>query len=251
MGLSIETIVDQDVALWGKQTKFDGVPLVIDDPAGDGWTPKFPTLTDRSRTLAFHECPRRRFYGYEYLGTGVRLKAAAVPLITGTYVHEGLACLLLGKPVEEAVQIALEGYMLEVESRGIQLESIHQDKLYIAYEQKALIEALLRAYAIHQLPILLKDYVVLEVEREEVLPLSSNLIWQARLDALLMEKAEGNDLHIMSFKTAASFDKRTDAGNRHDMQGISEAAAVNHRIAKWWHLIQKYIATHPDAGDDL
>ena len=62
------------------------------------------------------------------------------------------------------------------------------------------------------------------------LELDEEIWWQSRADGLLEELSSG-DLYVLSYKTAASWDDRTEASANHDMQGLSEAAAINHRLA--------------------
>jgi hypothetical protein len=126
-----------------------------------------------------------RYYAYHFNGIGVSPVKLSIPLTVGTYVHQGLEILLnasmnnfeisdpehLGRDwVDIAVEKALKGYMDEIESRNFDLEA-NEDILQIVTENKNIIEALIRAYAVQQLPILLRDYEVVDVEREEVAPL--------------------------------------------------------------------------------
>ena len=60
------------------------------------------------------------------------------------------------------------------------------------------------------------------------------LVLMARADALLLERVSG-DLYIQSFKTAASYDRRTAGEANHDVQGLSEVAATEARLYKRWH----------------
>jgi hypothetical protein len=208
---------------------------ISSEHANGASSPPFRVLTDRSRVIEYQRCPRARWWGYEYKGRGIRPKAASIPLSTGTYVHVGLGALLEGKGVEAAVKAAVNGYMLEIERRDIQVEYLTEDRVYVAHEQKALIEALIRAYEAWQLPRLLEEYDVLEVEQEDLFGLTEEIGWQARLDGLLREKASG-DLYVMSFKTAASWDRRKESEGRHDMQGLSEPRAVEVRLKQDWKI---------------
>lgn len=188
--------------------------------------------TDRSRVLDYHECPRKRYWGYEFYRVGIQLKAAAIPLVTGAHTHVGLEALLKGYQPDDAVADALAGYDLEVGRRGLDLDNITEDQTFVRAEQRALVEALTRAYAAYQLPKLKEDYLVLEVEKEDAFPFVYSegrmVFWQARTDGLLRDKMT-DDLVAMSFKTAAVWDRRKDAEASHDMQGLSEPAAVEYR----------------------
>lgn len=129
---------------------------------------------------------------------------------------------------------------------------------YLAKEQAQLVEALVRAYCRRRLVPLLEQFTVLEVEREGEWLLSNGDFGQAagnakygenwagegsdpfelwfmsRPDALLLEK-ESQQLYLMSFKTAATWDMRKEKDAQHDMQGLSEGVEVEQRLARWWH----------------
>jgi len=135
---------------------------------------------------------------------------------------------------------------------------------YLWKEQSGLVEALVRAYARRKLRPLLESHEVLEVEREGEWELSSwygpryvetgeivnagtldeakvfetehvSLRFMSRPDALLRSRAD-NSLYLMSFKTAASWDRRKELDAQHDMQGLSEGVEVERRLGEWWHL---------------
>lgn len=209
--------------------------------------------SDRSRLLCYQHCPRERFLEYHLLGTGVRRNRISIPLMTGIVVHTGRAHMLnqivalgdVSRPdlkvdVDAAVQAALEEYRAELKVRGLDVE-LGEDAQAVVDEQIALTEGLLRAYAKAGLPRLLEQYRVLEVEREDVWPHFTNagserdgdrwVDFQSRADALLQERQTG-DLYIDSLKTAAQYDHRKDEENRHDVQGLSEAAVVERRLRR-------------------
>lgn len=190
------------------------------------------TLVDRSRIISYQSCPRMRWLQYHRDGTGLVPLRLNIPLTVGGCVHEGLEDLLSGKGVEEAVKRAVGKYWAEVRLRGIQSES-GDDEDIVAKEQAALIEGMLRGYEKVQLPKLLAEYEVLEVEKEESFQLADDIVLMARADALLLERESG-DLYIQSFKTAASWDSRTDKSAQFDMQGLSEMAAVEGRLGMRW-----------------
>jgi len=216
-------------------------------------------FSDRSRFLEFQKCPTSRYLAYSWGGTGLRRVRATIPLVTGSAVHAGMASLLnqilkLGDvpgvwahvDVDGAVAAALEEYELELIGRGLDVE-LGEDAQWVTDEQRALIEGLVRAYAVAPtgLQALLEQYRVLEVEREDVwegfthaglAEDGARIDFQARADGLLQERGSA-DLYVLSFKTASSFDYRQEASNRHDVQGLSEAAVIERGLR----------ATDPDA----
>jgi hypothetical protein len=253
--------------------------------------------TSRSAILESQRCPRARYIGYIWGGTGLSKVRATIPLATGSWTHEGLAFLLktyqalgcvLESHVDGAVQVALDGYRTELAARGLDIE-LGEDGAYVAEEQLALVEGMLRAYAAKGLGELVEKYEVLEVEREDVwngfaewithpstgtcprcrlgndtdgdgncsicarqtdaevaetrkfiddLKAKDRVNLQACADALLRERSTG-DLYLLSFKTAAGWDYRKDGENRHDVQGLSEAAVIERRLVQWWDCLHQ------------
>jgi hypothetical protein len=183
-------------------------------------------LTDRSRILEWQRCPRARYLSYHYDGTGLASTRFAVPLATGAFIHEGLAVLLGGGDVEDAVLVATEKYRAHARSY-IGAQGVNDDRYdYLIAEQTALTEALLRVYALKQLPGLLSEFEVVRIEKEYEYEIAPGIVLMVRVDALLKQRATG-DLYVMSFKT----DKGKDiagkvAEARHDIQGLTEPLAV-------------------------
>ena len=218
--------------------------------------------TSRSAIIEYQRCPRARYLGYEWSGTGLAKVRATIPLATGSWTHAGLASMLLDVQagwqvdVDKAVQVALTGYQEELAARGLDIE-LGEDGAYVAEEQLALVEGMLRAYAAKGLGELVEKYEVLEVEREDVWtgfskwtgptthlvedeevythvePDGHQVDLQARADGLLRERSTG-DLYLLSFKTAAGWDARRDGDARHDVQGLSEAAVTERRLVEEW-----------------
>ncbi len=189
--------------------------------------------------MEYQRCPRARLVGHHNRGRIIVLVRMAIPLATGIHVHTGIAHLLVGGAVEVAVKNAIDAYREEIETRGLDYQE-GEDAYFVASEQMALTEALVRAYHYHQLPKLRAEYTVLEVEHNDDEHMAiihdaegapMNLRWKSRADALLLEKATG-DLQILSLKTAASWDDRRDNENRHDDQGLSEVWAAEQRIKR-------------------
>lgn len=217
-------------------------------------------FSDRSRFIEFQRCPTARYLGYAWGGTGLRRIRATIPLVTGSAVHAGLAEMLSQVQaqgdvpgawahidVDKCVAAALDIYAEELKGRGLDVE-LGEDAQWVTDEQRALIEGLVRAYAIAPtgLQALLEQYRILEVEREDVWEgftrarLDDNgarVDFQARADGLIQERGTA-DLYILSFKTASSFDYQQENENRHDVQGLSEAAVVERRLCKDWQDIQ-------------
>jgi hypothetical protein len=207
--------------------------------------------TSRSAVITHQRCPRRRYKGYHEQGLGITKIKLAAPLATGGYTHIGLASLLRGSSVDEAVGLACEAYKQEVGARGLDLEQ-NEDQAMKAVEQIALTEAFIHLAHRRVIPELLAEYELLDVEREEWFVLYEDqrmvLVLEARCDGLLRERihmmpetpalspstmlSPAGDLYVLSWKTLASWDKRTRKEAKTDMQGLSEAYAVELRVGE-------------------
>lgn len=142
-------------------------------------------------TVGQRECAMARYLGYHAgkHGTGYRLKAKSVPLVTGGAVHTGLELLgqwildwqdahpeqiLVDVPVPAVAWAATEAatrYRAQAEARGLSLgiseaEGAAAIALLIA-EQATLIEALVWVYALTRLQTMTTRYRLLQVEAEE------------------------------------------------------------------------------------
>lgn len=219
-------------------------------------------LTDRSRTLTYQRCNRARWLEYEYRGLGIRANALNVDQWTGICVHVGVNGLIEGKSEDESVGLGLEKYWPEVKKYGLWVED-NIDASYVANEQAAMVEALVRLYSRYCLPRIKERFWIVEAEREDITTLvhgedtlchcgdyfkdhgySSNhypvelmlgspeILWQSRADALFLEK-DTLDLYIHSLKTAKTWGQKDDDSARCDMQGLSEIWAVDNRLKKW------------------
>lgn len=175
-------------------------------------------LTDRTRIIDFQRCPRRRYWRYHFDQTGIEPQLTAKALTTGKLTHEGIDRLILGNDpdntIADILDLAEGEFTAETPGR---------------IEQLWLIEALLWAFHVRGLPQLQAQYEIIDTEREEELPLSEGLTLMARTDAILKEKETG-DIYLGSWKTTATYDQRKELYQRHDMQGISEPLAVEHRL---------------------
>jgi len=210
-------------------------------------------LSSRSRVQDGQRCQRARYLLHEAQGTGFSPAKVAVPLATGGAVHVGLENLLLGFGVENAVEASLEEFRGQCTGRQLDIEVL-ESQSFVFQEQMALTEALVRLVGTRVLPVLLKRYEVLEVERmdKEVLvqdrdsesrtfaeldenkcgPNSWSVMWRSIPDALVRDRESG-DLYIISWKTTTGFDLQKDQDARTDMQGLSEAWGVEERLMGW------------------
>ena len=130
-------------------------------------------------------------------------------------------------------------------------------------EQSGLVEGMVRAYARRRLLPLLTEFEVLEVEREGEWELAHrdddveagvfegyDIVFMSRPDALLRSRAD-NSLYLLSYKTAASWDRRKELDAQHDAQGLSEGVEVERRLGEWWAAMHTDKEINVDAARDL
>lgn len=186
------------------------------------------TRIDRSRHLELLRCPRARYLGYHYGGGGLTYSASrpSIYLITGGCIHKGLESLLLARGTEVAVGEALNEFVRQTfDIKGLEGQS-DENLSYTLAEQKALIEILLRLYAVRALSALLAEYEVLEVEQEYEWPLTPEITFMSRVDGLLRSRANG-DLVVLSFKTDSGYNPKAKIEDHQiDLQGLTEPWAV-------------------------
>lgn len=183
----------------------------------------------RSQYDAYQDCARKGWWLSEYPSggsvNGLQRKSLRVPLLTGGLIHDGIGMLLLGKPLEDTVKVITHTYDESVKARGFTPEDIGESPLVA--EQRAFVEAWVRAYARVRLEPTLAEFEVLDVEREEVVPLSADVTLLARCDAVLRRK-EDDAIFIKSFKTTS--DARWLDKEETSLQSMSEVLAVEARL---------------------
>ncbi len=188
-------------------------------------------IVDRSRLIDDQQCPRQGYWGYGYDGIGLDTLRKSVYLLRGHALHQGVAGMLAGYPtrLEDAVSIAsatFEGHA----RKGMEIEKGEENPPSIE-EEKRIIEGVLWAFTLTLLPRLRAQYTILDVEREEAVSLGDGVTLLARTDALLEHKID-HTLHIWSLKTTKVYDSRKEADGQTDIQGLSEALAVEARMQR-------------------
>ena len=203
--------------------------------------------TSRSEVEAYQDCPRYRFNQYHLLDKGVVPVAKSIPLVTGGAVHRGVEHLLnrvrIGETadVEMAVQIAKDQYATDCEIAGFSGKGVQTDRqmAYTFGEQKALVEGLIRAWALVELPNIIGRYKVVAVEREvEPLEIALGVMFMARVDAEFREIGSG-DYFNYSLKTMKSWNERSENSYKSDLQGVTEIWAVEEDAKRFDRVIDK------------
>lgn len=178
-----------------------------------------------------------RYFKYHAAnGYGFVKKGRSLPLATGSSIHEALAEVLIlhkdGKPTSdevyrEIIQAKIKDYQDLIKSRGFLHLEDKTEVLFTMHEQSTLIEGLYWGWIRVMLPELLRDFEILDVEREEAIvhgcscgnagsnDISSHssecsgILQQARPDFLARRRAEAGGNRLLrrlsnhDFKTAA------------------------------------------------
>jgi hypothetical protein len=197
-------------------------------------------FTSRSAIECYQDCNRYRYNQYFLGGKGVVLKQKSVPLVTGGAIHRGVEHLLnrvrIGQEpdIEVAVQEAVNQYIKDVEGIGFTGKGLQTDKQqwFTFNEQKALVEALVRAWYIVELPNLVKRFKILAVEREiQPIEIAPGIMFQSRVDAEFQE-IETKDYFNYSLKSCKQWGEMMEASYKDDLQGLTEIWAVESDAAR-------------------
>lgn len=208
-----------------------------------------PDFTSRSAIESYHTCPRLRWNQYHLLGKGVVGKALSVPLVTGGSVHRGVEHLAnrvrIGQApdLDTAVGLAVEEYEKECQDAGFSGRGLQTDQQqwFTFNEQKALVEGLIRAWGLIELPNIVQRYKIVAVERE-ILPvrLVENVYLQAKVDMELQELAT-SDYYNYSLKTCNMWGERSEQSYKSDLQGVTETWSIEQesieKVRQWKQLI--------------
>lgn len=172
-------------------------------------------LTDRSRIAAYRDCPRLRYLTYHFAGKGLQRTTLGLPLVNGDFVHLALARLLVGEDLDVVLAELSTKYRAAVLERGLAGEAnVHG----LIAEQLCLLEGLVRAWAQVRLPLILAEYLVVDVEREFEFTIAPGIVIMIRLDAVLRRKSDGL-LFIKDYKTTtAIYDADWGKKFEHDSQ---------------------------------
>lgn len=190
---------------------------------------------DRSRVVAVEDCWRKRWWLYEWQGRGLQPVRRFVALEAGGAIHEGLALLAQGHPLDGAIERALKIFRTELDAADIDMTLYEgQEPSKVVAEHEALIEALLRAFAATVLPKLLADYEVVGIEEESYVDFHAkgiDLRLLARVDGLLRRRVD-NALFVLSYKTASMLGKKWRDTMETDQQVVTELMAADAALAR-------------------
>lgn len=184
-----------------------------------------PRVWDRSRTLTDWQCPRRRYWGYEFDGRGITNPHTSLELTLGIAVHDALA-LLATQQLKTTVDIDLVAEAARQQVADAIIEGATVDVAVFAAEQGALVEGLLRGFYRHVWPRLLRDYPnIVLIEPELEYPVGDT-IFMSKPD-LVLGDTQG-DLHIIEYKTTSTKKEEWITSWETAVQVHAQARAVGH-----------------------
>lgn len=218
----------------------------------------YKLLMSRSALLSYQTCNRKFYYQYQYKGHGVVDNKLNIDLLIGEACHRGLQHLLehcridhkngdfTDTCIDEAVKYANDLYITRISTNDIDIHK-SEDLGYVILETGALIEGLIRSFALYRLPSLLNEYDILEVEKEDIYNINESSIFLGKADGLFKRKSD-NKLVVLSIKTDSYLTENTIRDNTHDMQGISEIVIIKDRLNFLYDLLKT--RNHLELGYD-
>jgi hypothetical protein len=155
-------------------------------------------LYSKSGVQCDWQCPRKRYWNYEYGGKGVVTGSTYLELYLGQAVHDGLAALAHGVEIGEIAKTAKQQMMQSLMENSAGL----QEEFEFANEQAALVEGLLRGFAKHVWPRLCKEYPKIILVEQAMVYKHDTFGFMAKPD-LVVADSEGNNWYV-EYKTTSS-----------------------------------------------
>jgi hypothetical protein len=200
--------------------------------AGEWYCKSCQHYFSRDLTLMFDKekgarCPECHVFGLDTVAPGWERRRLALPLVTGIFVHRGLESALKGETPNSAASHARGAYLEEVSARGLAVEE-GTDEQAVVEEQAAHVEGLVLAWCRVRLPKWQDEYEIIEVEVEDRVPLSEDIVLAVRADAIVRRKYD-HRMFVVNFKTVAQADDRWIRSWEVDMQLMTELLAAERR----------------------
>lgn len=226
-----------------------------------------PRLFDRSRySEGLSRCQMARYLRYELQGRGITRRSNSIPLSTGNCTHSALAGVLeacrtnavlsdgvtplqtalvapeppwaLIRPVlRPAVETAVAAYRAEVAASGF-LDTAPEEAEYLSQEQSCLAAGLTWGFVRSQLPLLLREFEILEIEREDLLQVGEHrgavitpIVYMLRPDFLVRRRLNKR-LYTFDFKTAYSLEESWQAEWENNLQMATQGLGAEARLGE-------------------
>lgn len=196
-------------------------------------------LIDRSRTVTDWKCPRARYWGYEYLGRGIRPETTSLALSTGIIIHDAMAAIAtyerdkpfsnIDVPIDTIANLAFQQMYEALVPEDIQTT----EQVTFGKEQASLTEGMIRGFYKHVWPRLMSDYpkiVAIEQEVEYPIDPEGGFVFMAKPD-LLLENSEGDMVYVEYKSTSSKQEKWINSWDT-AVQLHSSIKAVEHTLGK-------------------
>lgn len=161
-------------------------------------------LYDRSRVTTDWQCPRKRYWQYEYGQKGIVGGSSNLELFLGTTVHDALAAIayqhIAGTVnIDEIADTAREAVIRSLAPQG---DAYLEEEIAFAREQGALVEGLIRGFYRSAWPRLMAAYPDIRCVEQELIYDHDGLRFMAKPDIVVADP-EGN-LWYIEYKTTSS-----------------------------------------------
>jgi hypothetical protein len=167
-----------------------------------------PYITDRSRIDTRESCERARYLNYDFEIDGelkgIQRRQVSLPLLNGVELHEAHALVLAfyagcvdGLGIEDTVELMKARYRRTVEERGVFHEANPEA---LIQDQTNLLEAMLRAFVLCWVPLILEEFEILEIEKPLEWQMAPGLVAKLRFDVTARRKGDGQ-LCIIDYKS--------------------------------------------------
>src|SRR3990167_10628813 len=162
----------------------------------------FHLLFHRSAAVADWSCPQKRFWNYEYLGRGITPPETAYELYLGKLIHDGVAAMANNVPIDSIVEAGTK----QLRAKLLEGRELDSDAQYLAEEQCALAEGLLRGFYKVRWPQITTDY-------PEIVVCEKELIYNYEVDGTklrflskpdLVRRDKDGQLWVFEWKTTGS-----------------------------------------------
>ena len=157
----------------------------------------------RARATMDWECPRKRYWHYEYGGKGIVGTNTFLELYLGTSLHEGLAAFAQGVGVDEVAEAASK----QVVGALLPYDTYTSEEEDFGHEQATLVEGLLRGFYKHVWTRMKEQYptiIAVEEPMKYVHEAGTErpMVFLAKPD-LVVEDKEGNYWYV-EYKSTSS-----------------------------------------------
>lgn len=185
----------------------------------------------RSAIATRRSCQVKRYFAYDYAGTGLERTTASLPLAGGLSLHAALARIGMGANVDQVIADVCAAYAEEVGGRGVN-GTLPEHLAFLIHEQQTLIEGLIRGWVHFRLPLILEEYEPVSIEQEWLVDMGDGFELPLRIDWLERHRGTGL-LHIRDFKGQGYLRDGWREHYLHDLQTLLYPEAVERHTGEY------------------